>query len=352
MLSNMDLEGPPKKIRKSLFNNPFICLGSLFITLGLLIFVSGSNYPLSLAGEKTEEINNLFLASANVSWVDSPDFLLVGGNSISPLSPPVIFTSQILGILTGNFEEYQSQIKKGIGEYVIVKGDTMSSVAEKFDISLETIAWANSINTKATLTVGKKLVILPTSGILHLVQKGETLGGIAGLYKVDTDDIEEFNSIEDNKIFYGDLVIIPGGEKVYIPAVKYSSVSSSYFIVPTKGVISQSTHFYNAVDISNSCGTPIYAAAAGKVHSVKRNTWPGGNYIKIEHNNGLITYYGHLSSMIVYIGQEVAKRQRIGYMGNTGLTVGATGCHLHFDLISKSVRNPLSKYKVGTSVSW
>jgi murein DD-endopeptidase MepM/ murein hydrolase activator NlpD len=348
----MDPEGPLKKIRKSLFNNPFICLGSFSLILGLLVSISIDNYSLALTNEKTEEIDNLFLASAKVSWVDSPDFLLVGENSVAPLSPPVIFTPQILGTLTGNFEEYQSQFKKGVAEYVVTEGDTMSSVAEKFNIDINTIAWANNISTKATLKEGKKLVILPTSGVLHLVQKGETLGGIAMMYKVSSEKIEENNDIDDNKIFYGDLLVIPGGKKIYTPAVKYASVSSSYFIAPTKGTISQTSHFYNAVDIANKCGTPIYAAAGGKVYTVKRNTWPGGNYIKIEHNNGLITYYGHLSSMIVYPGQEVAKGQRIGYMGNTGLTVGATGCHLHFDLLTRSMSNPFSRYRVGSYISW
>lgn len=353
MLSKKDLEGPLKRIKRSLLDNSFICLGSLFVVLGTLVFISVNNYSLTSVREKTTEINNLFLSSAKISWVDSPDFLLVEENSLEPLSPPTIFTSQVLGTLTGNFEEYQSQLKKGVSEYTVSEGDTMSSIAEKFNVSLETIAWANDISTSAKLKEGKKLVILPTSGVLHLVQKGETLGGIAELYQVSSKDIEDYNSIEDNDIFYGDLLIIPGGKKVSVPTTSYaSSVSSSYFIVPTKGTISQSTHFYNAVDISNSCGTPIYAAAAGTIISVKRNTWPGGNYIKVEHSNGLVTYYGHLSSIVVTVGQEVSQGQRIGYMGNTGLTVGVTGCHLHFDLISNSMSNPLSRYGVGTYVSW
>jgi murein DD-endopeptidase MepM/ murein hydrolase activator NlpD len=97
---------------------------------------------------------------------------------------------------------------------------------------------------------------------------------------------------------------------------------------------------HNGIDIANKVGTPIYAADNGKVE-LSASGWNGGygNTILINHGK-LKTRYGHLSRLYVKAGQTVEKGQVIGEMGSTGRS---TGPHLHFEVLSGSVRyNPLN----------
>ena len=104
--------------------------------------------------------------------------------------------------------------------------------------------------------------------------------------------------------------------------------------------ISGNRKHHNGIDIANSTGTPIRAAAAGTVIHASSG-WNGGygTSVKIKHSNGYVTHYAHLSSISVKVGQKVSAGQTIGAMGSTG---SSTGPHLHFEVIKNgSHRNPL-----------
>lgn len=112
-------------------------------------------------------------------------------------------------------------------------------------------------------------------------------------------------------------------------------------------MITQSTHPYNAVDIYNHCGRAIIASASGVVTEIGRGTWPAGNFVKIDHGS-VIILYAHMQSIYVVPGQQITQGAQIGTVGNTGRTVGRTGCHLHFDVLSRKIRNPFSHLPTGT----
>ncbi|NPV88423.1 M23 family metallopeptidase [Coprothermobacteraceae bacterium] len=96
--------------------------------------------------------------------------------------------------------------------------------------------------------------------------------------------------------------------------------------------------FHTGLDVSNGCGTPIYAAGKGTVTFAGRNGLYG-LMIEIRHGNGYTTRYGHLSKILVKVGDTVMKGDQIGVMGSTGFS---TGCHLHFEVyINGSVVDPL-----------
>ncbi len=295
-------------------------------------------------------------ANSNSGVIESPELILVNENNIYPATPPVTVEPQVLGSIVGESNQGKSSpshTRKRITEYVIKEGDTLSSIAEKFGISVNTILWANDISKNSTLTPGERLTILPVDGVMHLVKRGETVSGIAAKYNIESDKISSFNELEDKgEIYKGDILILPGAEQIqkrYYASSQSSNVPNSYFILPTTGKITQKRHFYNAVDVANNCGTPVVAAAGGRVIEVRYNSWPAGNYVKVEHYNGLITMYAHLSRINVTTGNSVSQGEQIGYMGTTGLT---TGCHLHFDLLSNTTVNPLSKYQLGSYISW
>lgn len=88
--------------------------------------------------------------------------------------------------------------------------------------------------------------------------------------------------------------------------------------------------FHTGVDFGAGNTTPpIYSAAAGRVIYAGWNSSGYGNLIKIDHGNGVVTYYAHLSSIRVQIGQMVNKGDLIGIVGTTGFS---TGLHLHFEI--------------------
>jgi murein DD-endopeptidase MepM/ murein hydrolase activator NlpD len=202
------------------------------------------------------------------------------------------------------------------------------------------------------------LVILPISGVKHVVKNGGTIKDVADIYGADAREIALFNGLtEDAKLKAGDEIIVPHAEikhettetkttskaKTITKAgtTNSSSISTSgYFTNPAPGaILTQGVHGYNGVDLGASIGTPIYAAAAGSVITSKEGGWNGGygSMIVISHSNGMQTLYGHLSQNVAATGQKVTKGQLIGYMGSTGKS---TGSHLHFEV--RGGKNPIA----------
>jgi murein DD-endopeptidase MepM/ murein hydrolase activator NlpD len=231
-----------------------------------------------------------------------------------------------------------------ISVYVVRDGDTLSSIAKMFNVSVNTLRWANNV-TSNTVSVGQTLTILPISGVRHTVRSGDTVQSIAKLYKANLDDILSYNNISaDTKLNAGDIVIVPDGEissgesSAPVRFVQSSTqVVSGYYLRPVSGRLTQGLHGHNAVDLGSPIGTPILAAASGRVIISKMGGWNGGygNYVVIQHDNGTQTLYAHAQSTIVSVGDSVTRGQIIAYVGLTGKT---TGPHLHFEV--RGARNP------------
>jgi len=85
---------------------------------------------------------------------------------------------------------------------------------------------------------------------------------------------------------------------------------------------------HGGIDMAGAHGEPIYASAAGRV--IRAERFAGyGNCVDIDHGKGIVTRYGHLSSIAVDVGDVVAMGERVGGMGSTGRS---TGTHLHFEV--------------------
>ena len=234
----------------------------------------------------------------------------------------------------------------GLMMYKIQKGDNLAKIAASFGISLNTILWANSNLNSNILTIGKEIIILPVSGVLYDVQPGDTIDSIAQKYSIDPQKIIAYNTgLSPAKLNATQTIIIPNGK----PIKNLYNVSSTlpdypgYFAIPTTGWNWGILHNYNAVDIANACGTPVYASAEGLAVEQTSSGWNGGygSYILIEHPNNTKTRYAHLSKSIISVGDYVSQGDLIGYIGNTGETHGPTGCHLHFEVIG--AKNPFAK---------
>ncbi len=239
-----------------------------------------------------------------------------------------------------------------ISVYVVRSGDTLAGIAEMFDVTTNTILWANDLTKGSALKVGQTLVILPISGVLHTVVKGDTLNTIAKKYAGDLDEIANFNDLSITaKIAIGDTIMIPDGQvsSSIRPSATANSTSrlissaggpayDGYYIKPfVGGHKTQGLHGYNGVDYGMSIGSAIYASAGGTVLISKNSGYNGGygNYVVIKHSNGTQTVYGHLNYTVVSVGQTVTQGQLIGYSGNTGKS---TGPHLHLEI--RGAKNP------------
>jgi len=248
-----------------------------------------------------------------------------------------------------------------ISVYTVRAGDTLSEISSMFNVSINTIVWANDLGSSKAIHPGQTLIILPVSGVERTVVKGDTLKTLAKKYGSDATEIAEFNGLEpDAPLAIGSTIIVPGGElAVPVPTKTYSRSGSiktapdepylggsgpalsGFFVNSLPGAITtQGIHGWNAVDLGAAKGTPIRAAAAGTVIIARSNgAWNGGygNYIVISHAHGVQTLYAHMTSAAVSSGTQVSAGQVIGYVGSTGLS---TGAHLHFEV--RGAKNPFS----------
>lgn len=251
-----------------------------------------------------------------------------------------------------------------IVEYEVNSGDTISSIAEKFNVSADTIKWANNLDNIHTIKPGQKLEILPVSGISHTVKSGDTLESVAKKYSAEQQPILDFpfNDIPDDfKLKVGQVLIVPDGTPPAAPAAKprpapqylaqgpgsptFSAPGGGSFIWPTAGSLTQYfTWYHPGLDVANRGAPGVVASDGGTVVVAG---WPDnygfGNRVVIDHGNGYQTTYAHMSNIYISSGQKVSRGQVIGQMGSTGRS---TGTHLHFEIRYKGIAvNPLAILK-------
>jgi murein DD-endopeptidase MepM/ murein hydrolase activator NlpD len=284
------------------------------------------------------------LNSKMVAVPETPELMLVARTGILAATPPLAVTPRVLGAIVGQLD---TDLKPEVTRYLVEEGDTLTSLAEKFGVSVETIAWANDLKVSSGVKPGQELIILPVSGALHLVRPNDTLSEIASWYQGNAQDIVDFNGLASSQsLFAGDILIIPNGKMPKVlPQGRLTPLANSFFIYPIGGNhrITQGLHAFNAVDFSNAvCGESVYAAAGGTVQRTGY-TNVGGNYVRVLHPNGVVTYYGHFSSILTNPGAKVLQGQLIGYSGHTGYTIprGPAGCHLHFEV--RGAANPFAR---------
>lgn len=232
-------------------------------------------------------------------------------------------------------------------EYTVKSGDTLSSIATTFDISEETIKWANDLTSaNPVLKPDQILKIPPVSGIVHKVSRGDTVYTIANKYDTEAQNIvnypfNDFVDLDNFTLAVGQVLVVPGGvkpaEKKAAPVIRpvapqyLAGTSKGKFVFPSSGSITQNPVWYHmAIDIANKSAPDVYAAEAGTITLATCYQWGYGCHIIIDHGDGFQTLYAHLSSFYV-TGGSVSRGQAIGRMGSTGRS---TGTHLHFEVRS------------------
>jgi LysM repeat protein len=325
---------------------PFFCFLFLMIVLFYTFYSEQHKQDIFILEGEQERENSISALCQGDERKDFPDIYSLGENSLKAISASAVLNFNTLAVFGSQGLE-KGHDETGISEYFVQKGDTLSSIAQKFEITLNTLLWANELSNSSVISPGDKLIILPINGAMYIVNKGDTLSEIAELYKAKILDIADYNNLgEGREIFIGDILIIPGGEKPKTvratPVYVKNSVPNSYFICPVSSPywITQGLHWYNAIDFSTGkCGSPIYATAGGTVQRTGYDS-RAGRYVRILHPNGVVTFYGHMSKIVATAGKTVSQGEIIGYIGYSGHTIpaGPSGCHLHFDV--RGAKNP------------
>jgi murein DD-endopeptidase MepM/ murein hydrolase activator NlpD len=307
--------------RRGSYQRPF-----LHFSLGIL-FVAGVMSAPILASTQASNVANITSPSAVLTSLDLSDY----------------------GVQTQKSDRPRDQVIS----YTVKKGDTLSSLAVTFGVSVDTIKWANDIPGDS-LSVGEELKIPPVTGIVYKVRDGDTVYSIAKKYKTDAQKIvnfpfNDFADIDTFSLNVGQSLIVPDGVIEAAPAIIYQAPpvfvgGSGQFMWPTNGVITQYPIWYHmALDIANPSQPPVMAADDGTVILVKYLNYDYGHHVMIDHGNGLISLYGHMTDIYVNVGDHVARGQVIGRMGSTGRS---TGTHLHFEIRRGNVtQNPLMYLK-------
>ncbi len=316
---------------------------------GFFSFIKASSDESSESKGSYQNLQNFSVLRAATNNDPNP---AKGGGDIMVVDDKAIMS---VPSISGDPVEIYRPKSDQISVYVVREGDTLSQIANMFNVSSNTIRWGNDFS--GDIQPGQQLVILPVTGVKHKVKNGGTIADIADIYKADAREIALFNGISINtKLETGMEILVPNGQlhvevketKVTTKVAKSSGKSSTsgstakssggIFKNPIPGAIkTQGIHGYNGVDFGAPIGTPVYAAAGGQVIISKSSGWNGGygSYVVIKHDNGTQTLYAHASSVNVVSGAWVSQGDLIANVGNTGKS---TGPHLHFEV--RGASNP------------
>lgn len=305
----------------------------------------------------------------------------VAANVLPTLSPDEIITilantpadsaenqGDSLQIVRNNYDPFTlipDRPRRNVIGYTIVEGDTIFSIAERYGLAPESIAWANDRSIIGNLRPGQVINILPVDGVYHTTIGSRTIAEIAASYGIsdpyliiDSEYNNLFGASPDTVLPSGTQIVIPGGVAEQIswnPVVereggdsqsggsfvsfapgeagscgRVANVGGSFWASPidSYSFVRGFTSWHTGVDLSAQVGTPVKAANGGVVIFAGWNSWGYGNTIVLSHGP-FTTLYGHLSSINVGCGQVVSAGQFIGGVGSSG---NSSGPHLHFEI--------------------
>lgn len=228
---------------------------------------------------------------------------------------------------------------------VVQTGDTLYSLARRHGTTIPAIMAANGLATPA-VRVGQTLVIpgpAPSSSTVVAVAAGDTLYSIARRFGTTVDALSAANALTDQRLEVGQLLAVPAATEPVpaMPAIPSpaSARAAGPLLWPVQGRLNGGFGYramsggpatlHTGLDIGVPAGTPILAAAPGRV---VRSGWDSSGYgllVVVRGTDGRNYYYAHTSRLLVEVGQEVARGATVALVGSTG---NSTGPHVHFEM--------------------
>ncbi len=255
--------------------------------------------------------------------------------------------------------------------YKVQPGDSLWTIARKNNMYVSDIVQTNHIQEDSILALGQAIMLNKPQPLITVVAKVEGSGDVPIPYQTTTltdnsisgikvktegQNGEKFvaytaikrngemesQDVSEEKVLKAavDKVVVQGSRATYQVASR-GGTASGRLNWPINGSITQSFSVggHTGMDIAGPIGTTVCAADGGVVTFAG---WQGGygNFVIIDHGNGLVTRYGHCSKLLVSSGQRVEQGQAIALRGSTG---HSTGPHLHFEVLQNgSFRNPIN----------
>lgn len=230
--------------------------------------------------------------------------------------------------------------------YKVEKGDTLQKIAKSFKVNIKEIIELNNINDPDVIKVGQQIKIPSSNNIIkYTIKKGDTISKIANKHQISKEKIIQENNIDNpDKIYPGQDLILSSTETAKNQKKENQKTEEVFtdnfnkeFIWPVQGKISSdygwrnnpnNNQFHNGIDISVSRGSPVYAVADG---IVSFSEWSNryDNLIIVTHNNNIKTYYAHNLKLLVEKGDKVDRGKIIALSGNTD---NSNDSHLHFEI--------------------
>lgn len=372
----MKLEKLYKKIcssrfRKIVFNSTVAFAGGISVAWGILYLVSNLNVEKGVGGLETsvpaeyiEESSDKEIKASSSAKMNGTASESDSMDALAELDELAIIDSLAEtdadsdGFAAAEVLSQDARSSEGLElcyfTYRVQKGDMIGFIADKFNVTQDTIISVNNIHQSRLIQIGQILKIPSMPGIVYTVKKnGETANSIAEKFEVSAEKLARVNHLQENQnLVAGQTLFAPDALLDWVTRQEingdlfHKPVRSRYYLSSYYGwrssPFSGKRSYHSGVDMACPQGTPVYAALGGTVTSVGYNN-VYGNYIIVTHHSGYKTLYGHLSKQLVTRGKWVDTNSRIGLVGSTGLS---TGPHLHFTVykFGKTV-NPAGLWK-------
>jgi murein DD-endopeptidase MepM/ murein hydrolase activator NlpD len=242
----------------------------------------------------------------------------------------------------------------GLQIHAVTSGETLLSIAARYEITPQTLAYNNGIKDTAEVRAGQSLVIPPIDAAIHVVREGDTLAGIAASFGADPDTVRYVNSVEFEPadVTVGRVLLIPVPEGRYpgfrLVVSEAPRVFAPRIRWPTQGIVTQLFHGgHSGIDIAAPYGSAVVASDSGTITGVG---WrgSGGLSVCLLLDWGLEVCNYHLSGTNVELGERVTAGQRIASVGSTGVS---TGPHVHWEARTNGVLvDPMTYAPAGATV--
>lgn len=317
-------------------------------------------------GETLSDIAASFGVPAKViqdaNRLENPDRLSEGQELLIPVDASAVkaAVSELDRRKAADASSVQGDRAIGVQKYTVREGDSLWSIANSFNLDINTLFGCNTMKDPNYLRVGTELRIPNQDGIFYKVAKGDTLDSIAKKHGSQAGSIQKANDFGSKTLQAGAEIFIPGAKPVTTvyallgdPSYKGTQKFSKSFAWPLVGGITSGygwrrhpftkrRDFHTGIDIKGPTGRLIRAAKSGRV---VYSGWMGGygRVVVIDHGKGYTTLYAHCRSLLVSKGQRVSVGQPVGKVGSSGQ---ATGPHLHFEVrVNNKPINPMQVLK-------
>jgi murein DD-endopeptidase MepM/ murein hydrolase activator NlpD len=337
--------------------NGLLLTGSWMIALSLVLLATYMGWRVQTTQAAPNNHNSIIPLQATQSSLAS--------NSGNNILPDYKTSTSEEGITrrTALHTNIPTRPRTKIIEYTVTTGDSVFGIAQSFNLKPETVLWANydQLNDSPDmLNPGMKLNVPPVNGVYYQWQEGDTLESVAAKFEANLQEILSWEGnnfdLTNPQVETEQWLMIPNGHREFrqwlVPTIARSNsgvsksvlgpgacegdysgaYGSGAFAWPTASHTLSGNDFWSGhlgIDIAGAVGDGVFASDSGVVVF---SGWSNGGYgymVMIDHGNGYQSLYAHLSAVNASCGQSVYIGSYIGGVGSTG---NSTGAHLHFEV--------------------